>query len=98
MNNGYIKTKFTTADVNRERKKVHVGDKLKYKTTVTDILNEKVSVVVWRKVIVTRKHNHLVEVEYIDRSNTFPVKTMTYREIAFQKAGIDYDELRGKKK
>lgn len=98
MNNGYIKTKFTTVDVNHERESVRVGDKLKYKTTVTDTLNEKISVVVWRKVIVTRKHNHLVEVEYIDRPNTFPVKTMTYREIAFQRAGIDYDELRGKKK
>lgn len=95
---GYIKMKLTVDDVEKIRKSVKVGDKFRYKTVHQDILNEKISNVVWEKVTVIKKYRHLVEVEYTNRPNMWPVKTMTYRELAFQKVGIDYDELRGKRK
>lgn len=95
---GYIKMEFTTDDVSKAKTIVKIGDKLRYKTVQQDILNEKISHVVWEKVIIKQKYDHLVEVEYTDRPNTWPVKTMTYKEVAFQKVGIDYDELRGKRK
>lgn len=96
--NGYIKTELTTDDVRKTKRTVKIGDKLRYKTVQQDILNEKITRVVWEKVIIKQKYDHLVEVEYTDRPNTWPVKTMTYKEVEFQKAGIDYDELKGKRK
>lgn len=89
MTKGYIKIEIRNKDIKKLKDSVKIGDKLIYRTIFKDILDERISIPVLEPVIVVNKFDNLVQVKYAKRIDTGPIKTMTYKEILFQKMGLD---------
>lgn len=91
MTKGYVKAVICKYDVKRLKDSIKVGDKLIYRTIFKDILDERVSISVMEPVIVVKKFDNLVQVKYTKRSDTWPLKTMKYEEILFQRKGLEWN-------
>ena len=94
MNTEWIQCKLTTADVDEMRKKVKVGDTVKYPVLIFDRRKhrtEKSDLYVKKlvKATVTAKYPYLVEVRPYRQQGALPVCTMTYAELAAMKKGIE---------
>lgn len=91
MTGGYVKSVIRKIDIEILKDKIKVGDKLIYRTIFKDILDERVSIPVLEPVTVVKKFENLVQVKYTKRPDTWPLKTMKYEEILFQRKGIDWN-------
>ena len=91
MTGGYVKSVIRKIDIEILKDKIKVGDKLIYRTIFKDILDERVSIPVLEPVTVVKKFENLVQVKYTKRPDTWPLKTMKYEEILFQRKGLDWN-------
>lgn len=91
MTGGYVKSVIRKIDIEILKDKIKVGDKLIYRTIFKDILDERVSIPILEPVTVVKKFENLVQVKYTKRPDTWPLKTMKYEEILFQRKGLDWN-------
>lgn len=77
------------SDIEKLRKKIKIGQKLKYEYLEYDTSGrDMVLRIRKRKAVVVRKYPHLVEVEPVSGGKRLPVRTMTYIEIAISERSL----------
>lgn len=89
MNKAWIKPEFNIKDVDKTRRNTKVGDKLIYTNHIKFSEDERIVIPKTEKVRVVKKYTHLVQVENPKRPDR-GLRTMTYKEILFQKKGFIY--------
>lgn len=77
------------SDIEKLRKKLKIGQKLKYEYLEYDTSGRDMVLRARKgKAVVVRKYPNLVEVEPVSGGKGLPVRTMTYVEIAMKERGL----------
>ena len=80
----------TRKDVDKLRRTLKIGENLIYRSAIKETIDERIVMPKYEKVVVKKKYPHLVVVENPRRPGK-ALKTMTYKQILFQKRGLKWD-------